>query len=192
MHIVDLYRRSLDGFTDRVAEVAPDQWDAPTPCEDWDVRALVNHVVSEDRWTAPLMGGATIAEVGGRFDGDLIGYNPTAAATAATAEAYASVVQEGALERVVHLSFGDTPAEEYVRQLLADHLVHAWDLAVAIGVDSSLDPEVVQACAEWFAEREEIYREGGAIGPRAQAGARADAQDQLIAAFGRDPGWTPK
>jgi len=53
----------------------------------------------------------------------------------------------------VHLSFGDVPASEYLGQLLADHLVHAWDLAAAVGADRALDPAVVRAVAEWFAER---------------------------------------
>ena len=51
MDLIDLYRRSLAQFADRVRQVRPDQWSAPTPCSDWDVRGLVNHVVGEERWT---------------------------------------------------------------------------------------------------------------------------------------------
>ena len=61
---------------------------------------------------------------------------------------------DGALERVVDLSSGPTPAREYVSQLFADHLIHAWDLARAVGADERLDPELVDACAAWFAEME--------------------------------------
>jgi len=190
MELVDLYRRSLAGFNDRVRAVAPDQWSAPTPCTDWDVRALVNHVVGEDRWTAPMFGGATIAEVGDRFDGDLLGDDPAGSAVTAADEAAAAVAESGAIDRIVHLSFGDTPAEEYVRQLLADHLVHGWDLAAATGGATRLDPDVVAAVAEWFADREDLYREGGAIGARFDTDSD-DPQDRLIAAFGRDPAWRP-
>lgn len=190
MDLVDLYRRSQAEFTDRVRRIRPSQWSAPTPCGDWDVRALVNHVVGEELWAVPLFGGATIAEVGDRFDGDLLGDDPVQVADEAADAAAATVAEDGALGRTVHLSFGDTPATEYLRQLLADHLVHAWDLAVAIGADPRLDPEAVASCASWFSRREELYRRAGAIGPRVPV-PDGDAQDQLIGAFGRDPAWHP-
>ncbi len=191
MDLVDLYRRSLTGFTDRVRSVRPEQWSEPTPCSEWDVRALVNHVVGEDRWTAPLFAGATIAEVGDRFEGDLLGTDPLGAATDAAAQAEATVSEPDALERTVHLSFGDTPAREYLWQLLADHLVHAWDLAVAIGADPRLDAEAVRGCATWFAGWEDGYRSAGAIGPRSAVPESANDQDRLLSAFGRDVGWKP-
>jgi uncharacterized protein (TIGR03086 family) len=187
MALVDLYDRSVDGFVDRVRRVRPDQWSAPTPCADWDVRTLVNHIVYEDRWSVPLFEGATIAEVGDQFEGDLLGDDPVANAAQAADETKKAAHRDGAMERTVHLSFGDTPATEYVHQLLADHVVHAWDLAAAIGADRALDPEAVRACLEWFADREEAYRSSGAIGPRVEVPAGAGDQDRLLAAFGRDP-----
>jgi uncharacterized protein (TIGR03086 family) len=187
MALVDLYRNSVSSFAERVAQVAPEQWTAPTPCSEWDVRTLVNHVVYEQRWSVPLFAGATIAEVGSRFDGDLLGTDAVLAATEAAEDANAAVSETGALERSVHLSFGDTPAEEYVRQLLADYLVHGWDLAVAIGADRGMDPQAVQETLTWFADREAAYRSGGSIGPRVDVPADASDQDKLLAAFGRDP-----
>jgi uncharacterized protein (TIGR03086 family) len=89
------------------------------------------------------------------------------------------------MERIVHLSFGDTPADEYAYQLFADHLIHGWDLARAIGADETLDPELVDACAAWFAEREALYRQVGAIGDRPDVPEDADTQTRLLAAFGR-------
>src|SRR5262245_57367011 len=112
MALIDLYRHSVQSFADRVAEVRPEQWGGATPCVGWDVRALVNHVVSEELWSVPLFAGATIAEVGDRFEGDLLGEDPVTAAAEAAEDAQAAVSEVGALERTVHLSFGDTPAEE--------------------------------------------------------------------------------
>jgi uncharacterized protein (TIGR03086 family) len=189
--LAELYRRSVVGFTDRVRQVKPDQWADATPCADWDVRALVNPVVGEQRWTVPLFAGATIEDVGDRFDGDLLGDDPAATAADSARETVDAVAAPGALDRTVHLSFGETPAPEYVAQLLADHLVHAWDLAVAVGADPSLDEDAVRACAEWFTGREDLYRQGGAIGQRVEVPADAGEQARLIGAFGRDPAWSP-
>jgi uncharacterized protein (TIGR03086 family) len=189
MDILDLYGRALDDFVARVRAVGGAQWAAPTPCADWDVRQLVNHVVYEDRWTVPLFAGQTIADVGDRFEGDLLGADPVTSAADAAAGARAAVAAPGALDRTVQLSFGPTPATEYAMQLFADHVVHGWDLAVAIGADPALDPECVRAVAGWFAEREDGYRAAGAIGPRADVSPGASEQDRLLAAFGRSPSW---
>jgi uncharacterized protein (TIGR03086 family) len=181
----ELHRRAVEEFGARVGAVGDDQWELPTPCADWNVRQLVNHLVYENRWTVPLMEGGTIAEVGDRYEGDLLGDRPMAAWDESSAEAVAAVTADGALERTVDLSSGPTPAGEYVSQLFADHLIHAWDLARAVGADERLDPELVAACAAWFVSMEDIYRAVGAVGERPQVPAGADAQTTLLAAFGR-------
>ncbi len=188
MELSELHERTVSGWTRLVEGVGDDQWQLPTPCTDWSVRDLVNHVVGEDVWTAPLVAGSTIEEVGDRFDGDLLADDPVGRARAAGAEATAAVAERLPNGGTVHLSYGEEQLEEYVQQLVADHLVHGWDLAVATGADATLDPDLVEAVAGWYAEREELYRSAGAVGERVASG--ADAQAQLIAAFGRDPAWS--
>jgi uncharacterized protein (TIGR03086 family) len=190
MDLVDMYRCSAVEFIDRVHQVRPEQWLDWTPCAGWTVRDLVNHLVNEDRWAVELMAGATIAEVGDRFDGDLLGTDPVGVVTEAAKQAEAAVSEPGALERKVQLSFGETSADEYVRQLLAENLIHSWDLAAAIGADRRLDPELVRFCAEWFVGREELFRDAGLIGPRIDLPTPAGKQDRLLAAYGRDPAWS--
>ena len=181
----DLHERAVAEFGATVRVVKPAQWHAPTPDEGWDVRALVNHVTVEELWTPPLMAGRTIAEVGDRFEGDVLGDDPAAVQREAAAEAVTVVSEPGALDRIVHLSFGETPAREYAMQPFADHLIHAWDLARAIGADERLDPELVEACADWFAGAEESYRAAGAVAERPHVPEGADAQTRLLAMFGR-------
>ena len=183
----ELHRRTVEEWVRRVAAVEEDQWEHETPCADWDVRALVNHVVGEEMWTRPLVEGSTVEEVGDRFDGDLLGGDPVDVASRAGADAAAAMDEKAPAGVLVKLSFGETPVDEYAMQLTADHLVHGWDLAAATGQDRTLDAEVVAAVAAWFREREDLYRQAGAIGPRADGG--GDAQADLIAAFGRDPSW---
>jgi uncharacterized protein (TIGR03086 family) len=181
----ELHRRAVEAFGARVHAVRDDQWDLPTPCSAWSVRQLVNHLVYENRWTPPIFAGRTIAEVGDRFEGDLLGDDPKAAWDGSAKAAVDAVQEQGATERTVHLSSGDVPGSEYAMQLFADHLIHGWDLATAIGADGRLDPRLVDACARWFAANEEGYRSVGAIGPRPETPPDADTQTRLLAAFGR-------
>jgi uncharacterized protein (TIGR03086 family) len=183
--IGELYERAMAAFGARVHAVRDDQWSGPTPCSEWDVRALVNHLVSENRWAPPMFEGRAIAEVGDRFEGDLLGDDPKAAWDDSAREAVAAVRDGGALDRTVHLSFGDLSGREYAMQLFADTLIHGWDLARAIGADERLGPELVDACATWFASMENVYRSAGAVGPKPELPPDADAQTRLLAMFGR-------
>jgi uncharacterized protein (TIGR03086 family) len=190
MDPVELVQATMDSWAQRVRAVKPEQWTLATPCEAWDVRALVNHVVGEDRWAPPLLAGRTIADVGDRFDGDLLGVDPQAAHEEAVVEARAAWSEPGAGVRTVHLSYGDERAGEYAMQLAADHLVHGWDVAAATGQDRTLPGDQVDPVAEWFAERESLYRSAGMIAEPTPLAGGATAQDRLLAAFGRDPGWS--
>jgi uncharacterized protein (TIGR03086 family) len=187
MDLSETYRRTVESWNEQVRAVGDGQWDGPTPCSDWTVRDLVNHVAGEDLWTMPLLQGRTIEDVGDTLDGDLLGDDPSGTALGAADEAMATVAQRLPSGGTVQLSYGEERLEEYVSQLAADHLVHGWDLAVAVGRNPRLDPDVVASVADWFAEREEVYRSAGAIGPR--PGSYDDPQDDLIAGFGRDPRW---
>lgn len=187
MDVNTLYHRTVELFADRANAVKPDQWGEPTPCTGWTVRDLVNHVTYENLWTVPLMEGATIEEVGDRFEGDVLGEDPIGSALAAARAAITSVTTQLPLGGTVLLSFGETPKEEYATQLAADNLVHGWDLAVATGGDTRMDPGLVHAIADWFEDREEMYRDGGAISARHPL--TGDALHDLLARFGRDATW---
>jgi uncharacterized protein (TIGR03086 family) len=182
----ELYARCSAEFGRRV-RLIDGRWNAPTPLPGWDVRRLLHHLVEEEVWAPPLFAGQTIEEVGSRFEGDLLGDDPIRAFDDAATQAVAAIRAEGALERTVHLSFGDHPGREYAMQLAADHLVHAVDLARALGVDDTLDAETAAAVRDWFRSMESTYREIGAIGPRVDVPPGASAQAELLGMMGRTP-----
>ncbi|MGW6915199.1 TIGR03086 family metal-binding protein [Kitasatospora sp. NPDC054939] len=126
------YAEALAEFGERVRLIAPGQWGGPTPCSEWSVRDVVNHLTSEQLWVPELLMGSTISEVGGRFDGDVLGDDPLAAWTAAAEAALQAFLEPGATGLTVHLSYGDVPARAYLDQLTADAVVHTWDLAEGI------------------------------------------------------------
>jgi len=179
-----LHRRAASGFGTLVHGITDDQWARPTPCGDWDVRALVAHVVDEQLWTAPLLEGGTIAEVTPAIPADPLGADPAKAWDTSVHDAVEGVGHTD-LAAIVHLSFGDFPAEEYVMQLFADMLVHGWDLARATGQVEHLDNELVTECTTWFDKNEEAYRGAGVFGDALPVPATADPQTRLLARFGR-------
>ncbi len=189
MDVEAAYRRSVSGWMAAVEGVDGD-WTASTPCADWDVRQLVNHVVGEDRWTKPLVDGRTIAEVGNSLDGDLLGERPVAAAREAAEEAVTAVTARLPEAGLVHLSYGEETIAQYILQLTADHLIHGWDLAVATGQDRDLDSEVVAVVSGWFADWEQRYRSSGIVAVRPESAQSGSAAAELLIAFGRDPDWS--
>ncbi|HEX2196457.1 MAG TPA: TIGR03086 family metal-binding protein, partial [Actinomycetota bacterium] len=112
--VPDLYRRAMEQFGELLRGVGDDRWDDPTPCTDWSVRDLANHVVGENLWMPPMMEGKTVTDVGDAFDGDLLGDDAAGRWDRAAKEALAAVQEPGALERTVHLSFGDFSGRFYV------------------------------------------------------------------------------
>ncbi|AXI76759.1 TIGR03086 family metal-binding protein [Peterkaempfera bronchialis] len=183
--VLRMHAEALASFGRRVRAVGANQWKAPTPCTRWTVRDLVNHLTVEQLWVPPLMEGATLAEVGDRFDGDQLGDDPVGTWRRAATAARDAVIRHGALDATVHLSAGDTPAVEYCSQLTTDAAVHTWDLARATGGDTRLAPELVA-----FARREvEPYADqlsaGGLFAPPVEVPDDADEQTRLLALLGR-------
>jgi len=183
--IQELHGRALERFGGLVEATGDDQWHAPTPCTEWDVRMLVNHLVSENRWMPPLLAGKTIADVGSVLDGDLLGDDPKAAWAESAREAGASVNEPAAMQRSVHVSFGDISGEQYTEQVFGDLVVHGWDLAWAIGADEGIEPELLQVTYELMEPMVAALKASGAYGPEVVPPPGADLQTRLLALTGR-------
>ncbi len=184
--LVAQFKKAVEEFDRRVEQIRDDQWELPTPCSEWNVRDLVGHLVYEDKWAAPLLEGQTIEQVGDRFEGDLLGDDPLVAWRGAAGEAVEAIEQEGALRRTVHLSYGDRPADEYLLELLNDHVIHAWDLARGIYADEKLDPELVEMLYERARPLEEALKATGSFGEKVEVPDDSDTQTKLLAIMGRE------
>jgi uncharacterized protein (TIGR03086 family) len=178
------FRRASEGFVDRARQIGREQWSAATPCTEWNVRMLVNHVAGEYLWVPEMLAGRTIAEVGDRLDGDLLGDDPLQALINARGAALAAIDAPEGLATTVHLSFGDLPAEEYVEQMALDSVIHSWDLANGIGADERLDPELVELCYAGLQASAEAWRSAGVFGPEKTA-SDDSPQAKLLALTGR-------
>jgi uncharacterized protein (TIGR03086 family) len=177
---------ALELFTDRVHTVRADQWDAPTPCTDWTVHDLVNHLTTEQLWVPSLVrDGATIDSVGDSFDGDMLGPDPVASWDTASAAAREAFGEPGALDRTVHLSSGDSAADFYCGQMITDLVVHAWDLSRATGADETLPDDLVAFALRETKPYAADLAKSGLFAPAVRSSEDADEQTKLLNLLGR-------
>ncbi len=184
-NLTDLHRRALDATGHVVAGVTPDQETAPTVCEGWDVRTLINHMVSGNLWAAELAAGKTIDQVGTTLDGDLLGDDAETAYRQSAEAAAAAFEAPGALDAPCAVSYGPVPGSVYVGHRIIDVLIHGWDLAVATGQDTHLDPDLVAACTQIVEPQLDGLHASGAFGDAIEVPARGDAQARLLSMLGR-------
>ena len=183
------FMQASEVFGDHVRAVPYDRWTSPTPCSEWTVQDLVNHVVNEQLWAAPLINGQTIADVGSAFDGDLLGSDPVTAWTNAVAKSRAAFGADGAMDGIVHLSYGDEKASNYTDQMTLDALVHGWDLARAIGVNDVMPPTLVTWALENVEPNLELLSGSGMFGAPGELTDEMSDQARLLAMLGRSANW---
>ncbi len=184
---IDLLTRTSDAFALRLALVQPHEWIAPTPCTEWDVQALVNHVVGANRRYTMLLHGATADEVDATRTADHLGDDPASSFGATTAELRAAFCEPGALTRPTHHPTGERTGAQLLAMRVLDITVHTWDLARSIGADESLDADAV---AFALARRDtlEAGRVRGSFAPApAETPADASPQARLLHLTGRRP-----
>ena len=110
-----LYTRAMDNAVVIVRGIRPDQWHNATPCAEWDMRVLVNHVTSENQWIEQILGGRTVRDVGTELDGDLLGDDPIAAYASSVARAKASLLP-GRMGGTYGVSIGDITVTKIAKE----------------------------------------------------------------------------
>ena len=183
--LIDRFRRATAAFGAHVHAIAATQWRDPTPCTDWDVRMLVNHVTVEQLWVPPLVDGMPVSDVGSDLDGDQLGQDPVTAWDAAVGASVAAFGAEGVLEGTVALSGGSTATAQYCWEMTVDALIHSWDLARGIGADETLDPELVGLVYERTLPMVDELQSTGLYAAPVPVPDDAPLQTRLLALFGR-------
>ena len=190
MEVLGAYERTLVWTGQRVAGVRADDLGHPTPCTEWDVRALAAHIVAGIWYFKALAADEPVEDLM-RGLSDLVGDDPFASYDQAGRAGLAAWRGDGALDRSCRLPMGERPGREALAIHQADLLIHGWDLAEATHQDGTMDPELAAFALEterWFVQPE-------MRGPRrAYAPARPDdegaaVQERLLALVGRSPNW---
>lgn len=193
--IVERYLRAAEEFERVLRTVSPEQWGLPTPCPEWDVRRLVNHMARGDLNYAGLAGGGTGSEFLRLRDADALGDDPVGAYARSVRECAGAFARTGALEQVLDHPLGPVSGRQALAVRTTDSVVHTWDLARAIGADETADAEQIA----WVdGHLREIYA-GLTLAPGTDAGGRffaepqagspqgASPRDRLLLRFGRVP-----
>jgi uncharacterized protein (TIGR03086 family) len=166
-----------------VARVRPEQGGLPTPCSEFDVRALVNHLVFDIQVFRTMVTGGERGSPGA----DLIGDDWKQAYDSST-KALMNAWHARGTDGTMKLGQGELPATWAVGQHHADVAVHGWDLAKATGQSTDLDADIGQAALDWARQNLKPEFRGKAFGPEVPAPESAPLYDRLAAFFGRTVG----
>lgn len=172
-----------------IEQIDADQWDLPaeTGMSSGTVRDLVVAHARDAQWVGHVLAGRTIEDGKSVFPEQPLGADLKADWRAISERAKAEALALTDPDRVVHLSFGDFIAREYLQQIITYSGLQAWDLARLIKVDDTLPAELVHGMTEMLAPIAEQWRELGVFGPAVTVPAEASAQDKLLALTGRRP-----
>jgi uncharacterized protein (TIGR03086 family) len=173
---------ALDGTGRLIDAVTGEQWGLPTPCSDWTVRQLVNHVVGGNRLFTRVLSGEPLPPR------DQLGADPAAAYAATSAELLAALRAPGVLEGTYTVPAATLPGPAIVHLRTVETLVHGWDLARAIDRPAPFPDELAEGelafSRDLLGRMPEQRRPFGAAQP---VDDDAPAIDRLAALLGRDP-----
>jgi uncharacterized protein (TIGR03086 family) len=184
----DLLARAFASTGGVLAGVTPEQLEGgATPCASWSVKELVDHIVNGTTFFAAS------AETGRPPAGDAY---PAFSAEdlvetfeAGSARAVRAFAAEGAMERILHMPFGDVPGAVMVNVAAGDTFTHGWDLARATGQSTDLDPaaaaQILEFAGGFLTDALRGADGESPFGPQQEAPAGACVADQLAAFMGR-------
>ena len=171
-----MFERAASAASVLARSVRPEQTALATPCTEWDVAALLEHMAGGPAYLLGALG----AE----------GVDPGAWPAQSVVDAVVGRLSEpGALDRRCLSPAGfEWSVAEAAAGTAMDQLIHTWDLAVALGADRTVDAELTDAVVAMFLpQMPEVGRQAGFVGPAVAVAAGASPRDVLLGAMGRDP-----
>jgi uncharacterized protein (TIGR03086 family) len=175
LDMLKLYSRASDWTNEKVAGAASDL-DAPTPCDGWNVRALLNHMLDTQLYFIRSARGEE-ASPPATVPPQLLSDEPLNDFARSRSEMFAAFGEPGASEQI-DASLGIA---------FSDQLLHGWDLATATGQDSAMPAELAEAAYETIHGRFTDEQRKGVFKPEIAVAGDASPQERLLAYTGRDP-----
>jgi uncharacterized protein (TIGR03086 family) len=185
--LLKLNRQALDLNIELITGLTAEQLNMATPCAGWTVHDLLQHQVDQ---TLAFAAGARglPTDVAMPMDGDPLGAYKTV-----TAQATEAFNADGLLGREIEFpGYGVQRGSTVVAAHFVDNLVHAWDLAKALGLDATLDAEAAAAAlkiSQRYPSDPTVRGPDSAFGQPVPAPEDAPITDRLVAFLGRSPNW---
>jgi uncharacterized protein (TIGR03086 family) len=185
--IVELHERALDQTASIVAGVKLDQLVLPTPCTEWDVRTLLEHLIGGNWRFAALAEGGTLHY--SSETEDVVGDDP-AAEYERSAEALKQAWRKPSrLGQVYELPIGPLPGEAALTLHVVETITHGWDLAQATGQTPRYDDDIVEQATMFARSAHErgVVPRGTTFAAPVDCPDNLPAIDRLAAFLGREP-----
>lgn len=168
-----------------IRQVEISQLSSETPCAQWDLHQLLNHMAGELAWVPELLAGKTVAEVGDSLSGDLVDKHPHDAWNKYRREAEVAALSSHP-ETIVHLSYGDVTAKYYLDEVATDIYIHTWDVAQAIGAEYHIPERVAKELYRISRPKIPAMQLAGLVTKTPKkASIYHGAEDKLLALYGR-------
>jgi uncharacterized protein (TIGR03086 family) len=190
MELYAAFERAVGSTERTVKGVRTDDLAAPTPCSEWDVRALLNHVIGTLWLSTALFTGQEPRypmAPGGLPGTDWAGDDPAKAYDEAAAAALAAAGADDTLTRMHVTPLGEMPGPVLSGFTTLDILVHGWDLARATGQAAELETAVAEHVLDFAHQALPEENRGGRIAPALPVPAGAPVTDRLAGFLGRQP-----
>lgn len=184
------FEQSIASTAEILKEVRADQLAAPTPCTEWDLRALLNHAIGTLWLSAALLSDSAPRHPmapGGQPETDLVGPDPVAAYAEAAAAALAAAGDGDTLTRVHVTPLGEMPGPALAGFTTLDILVHGWDMAKATGHHADLDGALASYVLAFAEQAITDETRAPRIGPALPVSGDAAVTERLVAFLGRQP-----
>ncbi len=183
MDAIERIEKSTERTSKIVHAVKADNYAAPTPCSELDVRGVLNHLLGGlDMLKAAADGGKPAMPDGEQFDAD-----PGKVYDERRAKLLESMRAEGVLDRNWEMPFGSMPGTMMAGIAFWEHLVHGWDLAKATGQDTTIPDDLANEALELVTPMDAMLRMPGVCGPKVEVPESASVTDRLVGFLGRQP-----
>jgi uncharacterized protein (TIGR03086 family) len=183
MDPVERIEKATEHASKIVHGVKPDQMDKPTPCTEFDVRTLLNHMLGGLEMLRDAAAGGSPAMP----DGDQFGADPAKEYDARRDRLIETIRSGDAADKTWKMPFAEMPGQMMMSIAFVEHVTHGWDLAKATGQDTTIPDDLIAECRQVVEPMDAMWRMPNVIGPRVELPESASATDRYAAFMGRQP-----